>query len=449
MKILNKKEPLLLLVGDIVIFALALWLTLFLRYGELPAHKVLVQHFVPFAYIFALWAVVFFIAGLYDNHTVILRSRLPNILFRTQVANSMLAVFFFYLIPYFRITPKVNILLDLAISFGLLVLWRVHGFGLFGARRKQNAILIGSGAEMTELRNEVNNNPRYNIRFISSVDTDKLAGIDFQQEILERIYREEVSLVAVDLQNERIEPILPHLYNLIFSKIRFIGMHKVYEDIFKRVPLSIIKYSWFLENISLSPKVTYDALKRLMDVTLSLALGAVSLVVYPFVFLAVKLDDGGKIFITQERVGENNHIVRLLKFRTMERNDKGEWEKGVPNKVTRVGAFLRRTRIDELPQLWNVVRGDLSLIGPRPEFPEPVKKYEAQVPYYNVRHLIKPGLSGWAQIYHEKHPHHTVDIVETKNKLSYDLYYLKNRSFFLDLKIALRTLKTLLSRSGV
>jgi lipopolysaccharide/colanic/teichoic acid biosynthesis glycosyltransferase len=118
------------------------------------------------------------------------------------------------------------------------------------------------------------------------------------------------------------------------------------------------------------------------------------------------------------------------------------------NVVTKIGSFLRKSRIDELPQLWNVFRGDLSLIGPRPELPEIAKVYEKEIPYYNVRHLIHPGLSGWAQIYHENHPHHNADINETKNKLSYDLYYIKNRSLILDVKIAMRTIMTFLSRSG-
>ena len=117
-------------------------------------------------------------------------------------------------------------------------------------------------------------------------------------------------------------------------------------------------------------------------------------------------------------------------------------------KITRVGKWLRLLRIDEFPQLWSVVRGDLSLVGPRPELPGLVKLYEKEIPYYNVRHLIKPGLSGWAQLYHENHPHHAPDASETKVKLSYDLYYIKNRSLILDLKIALKTIKLLISRKG-
>ena len=129
-------------------------------------------------------------------------------------------------------------------------------------------------------------------------------------------------------------------------------------------------------------------------------------------------------------------------------NDNESNENKSVNKITKVGGFLRKSRLDEIPQLWNVLIGDLSLIGPRPELPALAQIYEMEVPYYNARHLITPGLSGWAQLYHENHPHQGVDTLETKNKLSYDLYYIKNRSLFLDLKIALKTIKALLSRTG-
>ena len=447
---LGKREAAILLLGDIAIFAFSLWLALFFRYGELPASAVYGSHLVPFSIIFALSVLVFFIAGLYEKHTVILKSRLPNIILKAQLANSALAVLFFYLVPYFGITPKTNLFVYLVISFSLILLWRLYGFALFGSRKRQNAIIIGSGTELKELFEEVNNNTRYNLHFISSVDLNKVEAIDFQEEILNRVYGEEVSVIAVDLRSEKVEPLLPHLYNLIFSKVRFIDTHKIYEDIFDRVPLSLLQYTWFLENISLSPKFSFDFLKRLMDVAFASGLGLISLSFYPFVWLAIKMNDGGTLWSVQERIGQSNRPIKLYKFRTMETaNDGGQWSKNNQNKVTKVGNFLRKTRIDELPQLWNVLRGDISLIGPRPEFPAPVKLYEKQVPYYGVRHLIKPGLSGWAQIHHDEHPHHMIDTAETKNKLSYDLYYIKNRSMMLDLKIALRTIKTLLSQSGV
>ena len=120
----------------------------------------------------------------------------------------------------------------------------------------------------------------------------------------------------------------------------------------------------------------------------------------------------------------------------------------VKKTITRVGKFLRDARVDEFPQLWSVLRGDQSLIGPRPELPALADVYAEKIPHYAARYIVKPGLSGWAQIRHQDHPHHGTDIQETKNKLAYDLYYIKHRSIFLDILIALRTIQIIISRVG-
>ena len=449
MSILNKKEPLVLAIGDIVLFLFALWIMLISRYGSLFNKGIFYSHLAPFSLLFVVWLVVFFIAGLYEKHTLLLRSRLPSILLRAVIANSFIAIIFFYFIPYFGIAPKVNLFICLFLSFTFILVWRMYGYRFLKVKRKQDAVIIGTGVELSELTEEVNRNERYGIRFLASIEVDELSSMDFEAAIIKRMESEQVSLVALDIQNKKIEPLLPHLYGLIFRGVRFIDIHKLYEDIFDRIPLSLVKYDWFLDNISLTPSASYDVCKRLMDVSFSVIGGLISLVFYPFIILLIKLDDGGPVFIFQERVGFGGKSIRVVKFRTMTRDDAGLAHAQKNNKTTRVGPFLRKSRLDELPQFWNVLRGDLSLVGPRPELPSLVSVYEREVPYYNVRHLIKPGLFGWAQLYHEKHPHHNANVLETKVKLSYDLYYIKNRSFFLDLKIALKTVKTLLSRSGV
>jgi exopolysaccharide biosynthesis polyprenyl glycosylphosphotransferase len=447
MKIVGKKESLILVLGDLFFFFLSLWIALLVRHLELPSMEVFFEHLAPFSLLFIIWLLVFYIAGLYEKHTVILKNQLPNTLANTQLVNSGLAVIFFYFIPFFGITPKTVLFIYLAISFAFILGWRRYGYFFLGSGKVNNAVIIGTGDEMREIIDEVNQNPIYNLNFVSSVDLGRADAEIVWKEVVSRVYAEKVSIIVIDLANEKVEPVLPHLYNLIFSNIDFIDMHKVYENIFDRVPLSLLKYNWFLENISTQPRGVYDTLKRLMDISISSVLLVLSLVLYPFVFLAIKMDDGKELFSRQTRVGENNSLINLIKFRTMSMaNDGGEWGKSV-NEVTKVGRVLRNYRIDELPQLWNVLKGDMSLVGPRPEFQEAAKHYSEEIPYYNVRHLIRPGLSGWAQIYGE-HPHHGTDVWKTKNKLSYDLYYIKNRSFLLDLKIALRTIKTLLSREG-
>lgn len=443
MTIANRKEALFLFVGDVLCFIIVLWLTLFLRAGSIPNWDIFKLHILPFSFLFAVWILVFFIAGLYEKHTVILKSKLPTVIFNAQLFNSFVAVFFFYFISYFGIAPKTILFIYLAISFIAILLWRMNGPELLGLRKKENAILIGSGEEMKELKEEVNNNSRYDLHFISSVDVDGVDSLDFQEEILKKIYSDDVHVVAADLRNEKVEPILPNLYNLIFSKVRFIDMYKIYEDIFDRIPLSLVKYNWFLENISVTSHLVYDTVKRITDVFIASILGLVSLIFYPFIITLLKISDRGPVFFSQNRIGKNNRVVKIYKFRSMKVDKDGK------NVITNIGAFLRKTRIDELPQLWNVLRGDISLIGPRPEIPELVKVYEKEIPYYNIRHLITPGLSGWAQLYQKTPPKFAVGFNETKTKLSYDLYYIKNRGIMLDLKIALKTIKALLSRSGI
>src|SRR3989338_7905670 len=269
MSLLNRKEPLVLLLGDFSAFVLALWLSLLIRGLEVPSKGLFLTHLLPFSLLFVLWILVFYIAGLYEKHTVILKSKLPSILANTKVANSVLAVIFFYFIPFFGITPKTILFIYLFVSFVLILSWRIYGYFIIGHGYPTSAILIGSGDEMKELLEEVNSNSIYNIKFISSVDLNRADEKGFWDEIISHIYSEDVSVIAIDLANKNVEPVLPHLYNLIFSKISFIDMHKIYEDIFDRVPLSLVKYDWFLENISTSPRAGYDVMKRLMDISVA------------------------------------------------------------------------------------------------------------------------------------------------------------------------------------
>jgi lipopolysaccharide/colanic/teichoic acid biosynthesis glycosyltransferase len=188
--------------------------------------------------------------------------------------------------------------------------------------------------------------------------------------------------------------------------------------------------------------------KRVFDVSLALALLVVA-VPLTCIAAAALFIEGGTPFIRPERIGRGGKSIRLLKLRSMLiGDDRGDPELQKKNRVTRLGKLLRKTRVDELPQLWNVLIGELSFIGPRPEFPKIAEVYEREVPQYHMRHLIAPGLSGWAQIHDYDAPRGPADVVRTRRKVSYDLYYLKHRSFGLDLAIAIKTVRALLSFSG-
>ncbi|MDQ5893122.1 MAG: Bac transf protein [Patescibacteria group bacterium] len=317
----------------------------------------------------------------------------------------------------------------------------------FSPQKKQKALLIADSEDSLELKEEINSNSRYDLSFVETLkpssDSTKLIS-----EIGNLVAVKDISMIVIDTRHPLLAQTIPTLYPLAMRGILFFDIGKIYETVFDRIPNSMVGQTWFIEHMSsMAPKMVYDGIKRLIDVVVGVVLGILSLIVYPLVIIALKIEDEGAIFSYQKRIGQYNKIINIMKFRTMTlANDDGKW--GVQeNKVTVVGAFLRKTRIDELPQLWNVVRGDISLIGPRPEFPDPVAHYSKEIPNYTIRHSIKPGLSGWAQIYGE-HPHHGVDVEMTANKLSYDLYYIKHRSFLLDLKIALRTLKVLVTFVG-
>ncbi len=433
----------MLFLGDILFFTAALRVTLTLRYFEVPSDLAFYDHLIPFSFLFLVWVTVFFIAGLYDKHTIIFKRKLPSIILNAQIVNVILAAVFFFFIPYFGITPKTNLFIYLFISFIFIVTWRLYLFPLLGSRKRQNALLIASGSEMLKLRDEINNNARYNFYFTSSLDLDTADRKDLEEYLYEHVKANNISIIVADTSSEKVSSVIPILYHLTFIQLRFkfLDFQKMYENIFDCVPLSLVKYNWFLNNVSWLPRITHDLAKRFIDIVFSVVLGIPSLLVYPFVVAAVKFGDKGPVFIIQERVGKDNRPIYIFKFRSMSIYEK--------EKVTRVGNMLRKTRIDEFPQLWNVLKGDLSLIGPRPEMPHLAELYEKEIPYYNIRHFIQPGLSGWAQIHHSKPPKFGAQYDGTKEKLSYDIFYIKNRSLLLDLYIGLKTIKTLFSRTGL
>lgn len=445
MKISNRREYLTLFVGDVFFLVLSLFLMLSFRFGEIPNQGLFEAHLAPFSLLFIASVLIFYIAGLYEKHTVILKSRLPHIILRAQAFNSVVAVLFFYFVPYFGISPRTNLFIYLLISFGLIIFWRLSLSPLLFTKHSEPALLISSGKEMKELSEEINKNGNYGLHFVSLIDLELDSSLEIEHKIKEMIHKRDVSIVVIDLEHDKVRAILPSLYGMVYSNVRFVAMYKVYEDVFKRIPFSVLQYNWFLENISTSPKLVYDTLKRIIDIVLSLIGGIASLVLYPFVFAIIRLDDGGPIFITQSRIGQGGKMMKILKFRSMKVNDGGLWPVEGDERITRAGKFLRASRIDELPQFWNVLRGDVSLIGPRPDIVDLGKELSEKIPYYNVRNVIQPGLSGWAQT-NQEFPPHTIE--ETKVRLAYDLYYVKNRSLVLDVRIILKTIRTLLSRTG-
>ncbi len=450
MTLIPKREYILLLLGDIIVFTVSLWITLAVRYLEVPSRELFVLHIVPFTFLFAAWIVVFFVAGLYGRHTRLFRSKLPVTILYTQTINVVIASLFFSMLPVFGLAPKTILLLYLVVSFILIFIWRVLMFTHMPRSKKLRGVLIASGVDAHALAQEVKHDPHAAFTFDYMVDTSTAPSHEVIQRTVRVAGEEDVTFLVVDLSDTAVSAALPIIYDAAFHKQKFalIDAAELYEEMFDRVPLSLVKYEWVLRSAASSR--VYDVLKRILDVIGASILGLGALLLYPFVALAIKLDDGGEIFITQERVGRFQRPVRIVKFRSMSGNDSGVYGEGGKTKleITRVGKWLRLLRIDELPQLWNVMKGDLSLVGPRPELPALASQYSARIPYYNARYLVTPGLMGWAQLRHDRHPHHGADIVATKEKLSYDLFYLKHRSLMLDLYVILQTIRIVLTARG-
>ncbi len=448
--ITNSRTGSILVIGDALTYIVSLVLTLTVRYGEVPSKHLLAWHAIPFGILIAVFILVNFSAGLYDKQVTVIRDRIQGLLLRVQVVNILIGVTFFYLAPV-AIAPKANLIIFFVISTLALLLWRMIMFPVVSHTRKQSAIIVGTGDDLEDLYKELNGNRKYALIFRERV-TPGLTTDETVKLINAAVKRTGASVIVADFHDRVVESAMPFLYSMVFSGIQIVDASKMYETIFDRIPLSMVGERWLVENsgTALGNRKVYDGLKRVIDVVLSSVGGIISLIFYPFVYIAIKIEDRGPIFITQERVGKNGKLVKIVKFRSMSGNDHGKYgADGVSLvTVTRVGKILRNTRIDELPQFWSVFRGDMSLVGPRSELPTLVGIYEKDIPYYNARHLVKPGLSGWAQIYHENHPHHAIDTEDTSDKLSYDLYYIKNRSLALDAKIVLRTLQILMKRVG-
>ena len=446
----GKKATTLLFAGDLVVFILSLWLTFLVRYFSLPHLSDFFYQVDLYSPIFVIWILVFYMAGLYSKRVILFKNELWGTILRTQLLNIVLGALYFFLVPGLGIAPKTILILYLFISLGGIFIWRVMLFPRFSRpSSRDKAVLIGDGVEMEELMREVNSNPRYQVEFLAQFSPVQLAT-DFVAHTKE-LQQQGVTMLVVDTENDALRPLLAQIYELSFvsPKYNFVDFYEMYEEVFDRVPLSLLQYDWFLKNVSTAASNFYEAGKRAIDILGGLAMFFVMIVSVPFVYLALRFEGSGPLFITQDRFGRNGTRVKTYKFRSMRYSDAGIWKgEGRENYVTRVGAFLRTTSLDEFPQCINILRGELSLIGPRNDISALGARLSDAIPYYSIRYIVKPGITGWAQInqQYEQGNISPQSVEETKTRLAYDFYYIKNRSFALDIVIALKTVKRMFFR---
>lgn len=445
-----KIKKVLLFGGDLIILYFSLWLTLYLRYGFNFEHiKLTVSnpHFIPFTIIYLIWLLIFYITDLYDLNIARNNLNFYTTLFKTLLVNFTIAATFFYFIPYFGITPKTILFLNIAIFSILFIAWRqIYNRLLISTALLDNVLIIGETQESKDLKKHIEENPQIGFTIKKIVQPK---DIELIFDLIECIMKEKIQTIVTAIDPHKDINLVRNLYHCLPLDITLYDLPTFYEKITGKVPISAIEEVWFLENLMREKKKLYESAKRVLDIFYALALGIITLPLYPIVALAVKTDSQGPIFYKQKRVGENSQIFNVYKFRSMVDNAEkngAQWAQEKDPRVTKVGKFLRVTRLDELPQLYNVFKGDMSFVGPRPERPEFVfgVNLQRQIPFYQIRHLVKPGLTGWAQINFQ----YGASLEDSIKKLQYDLFYIKNHSFAMDLQIILKTVKIVLSGGG-
>ncbi len=436
-------RKIILFWGDVAILYIALFLTIFIRYGGgFQFEQKLSIHFVPFTIIFALWVLVFYIANLFEISNSKNNIGFYSAFFYAIAVNVAVLISFFYLIPYFKITPKTNLFIFLAIEVLLDTGWRFY-FNrlLIKANFKNNTLILGVSEQSQNLYDLLLANPQLGYNVAGIIDTEHTTA----PEILENIIRQKkIETLVLGPMAYKVPSIIDVLYRLVGLKINFYNLADFYEMLTGKVPVGTIDQAWFLENLSEGRKKAYELSKRFFDLLLATVIGLVTLPFYPFIIWAIKANSKGPVFYHQARVGQGGKTFSLIKFRTMiqdaEKNSGPIWATEDDVRTTKVGKFIRRSRIDELPQMLNIIKGQMSFVGPRPERPEFHEKLKAQIPFYEERYLIKPGFTGWTQIKYKLDFKGGLTIKDTFEKLQYDLYYIKNRSFLLDFGIILKTI---------
>ncbi len=439
----------LLFLGDIVILYLSLSFTMFVRYGNRATEQhILAIHILPFSILFAIWVLVSYIANLYDFSIAKNNIDFYSQLLYTFIANTLIAVLFFYFIPFFGITPKTNLFIFLGFASTMTVAWRYY-FNTVLARTgfKNHILIIGRNQQSEELATLINGNPQLGYRVTEIISTEQ--ALDTAH-LVAAIQQRKIKRIILSTSAYKTPEHIDALFALLRKNVEFITLSDFFERLTGKVPLDAIDQIWFLENLSGYQKRFYEMIKRTIDFILATLIGLITIPFSLLVMLAIKLDSAGPIFYRQIRIGQDGKLFTVVKLRTMfqdsEQKTGAVWPAENDARTTRIGRFLRRSRIDELPQIWNVIRGDMSFVGPRPERPEFLNNLKQEIPFYEERYLVKPGLTGWAQIKFKLDFRGGLTVHDTKQKLKYDLYYIKHRSFLFDLGIMLKTINIILKK---
>ncbi|HEY0405430.1 MAG TPA: TIGR03013 family XrtA/PEP-CTERM system glycosyltransferase [Pyrinomonadaceae bacterium] len=455
---LNARTVLLLLAEALLLFG-GLICAVYLRLGSSDAERELIHHYGFFkaavATVFCLSA--FYLYDLYDFVRMHDRRELVLRLIQALGLAWVALALAFYAIPHLMIGRGVT-LIALPLALGLMVGWRISIHWFLGHPDYGERILIvGSGSSAIEIARETIERRDAGFRILGFIDNDpELLGkslinprvIGLTNELDEIVRRENVDRIVVAMGERRGQFPSDQLLDLSLSgNVSIEEGASFYERLTGRVNLDMLRPSWLIFSGRGRQKRLSGFARVLMHRGVAFIGALLSLPIALLTALLIRLESPGPVLYRQERVGKNGRPFTIMKFRSMRvdaEKDGPVWARSEDDRTTRVGRIIRKIRVDELPQFWNILKGEMSFVGPRPERPHFVSQLAQEIPYYEQRHLIAPGLTGWAQI---KYPYGS-SIEDARQKLQYDLYYIKNQSLMLDAAILFETVKTILFGRG-
>ena len=334
------------------------------------------------------------------------------------------------------------------ILFGIITIFQIafRYIVIMGVVEKERVVFVGENDYTQDLLESVKKDGQY--VFAASLSNTDIKALG--KEIVE-MYKTKKFDVLVDFTDKLLgDPKLTgKLLQYKLEGLQYYNYLEFYETYENKLPISHLSPKWFLENTGFEIYHNNFNLKakRLLDLFFAMLIGIFAAPVIILAAIIVKLESKGPVFFIQERIGEGNRKFNIVKFRSMTTDaekDGPQWASKNDNRVTKFGKIMRATRIDELPQLWNVLRGEMSFVGPRPEREFFIQQLEKEIPYYNLRHTVKPGLTGWAQVMYP----YGASVEDAYRKLQYDLYYIKHHSIPFDVKVLLKTVTIVIFGKG-
>jgi exopolysaccharide biosynthesis polyprenyl glycosylphosphotransferase len=460
-----QERRMLLLTGDLLVALISLGLSLYLwgSADRFPGFSLeFIQRRVPpwFFLLPVVW--VIFLVELYDVHRAgDWRSTINSVAAATLTGFGLyLLLYFYYVDPPKSLLPRRGVASFFVVAPILTLVWRFLYIRIFTDPQFMRRVLVIGGGKAGQTILQITNDlwpPPFYV--VGIIDDDESKGQTIIEnhpvlgtsECLSKLIEENnISDLLVAITGEMRPGMFQALLDAQERGVEIVRMPRAYEELLGRIPIRVLEADWILRSFVDEHKVStfYELAKRIADILGGLIGLFALLVILPFAALAILLDDGLPIFYVQTRAGRGSQPYSIIKLRTMRRDaeasGRAQWAKEDDARATRIGRLLRKSHLDELPQFLNVLRGEMSLVGPRAERPELMDVFQKTVPFYRARLLVKPGITGWAQVNFG----YASSVEETTVKLEYDLYYIKHRSVLLDLIIMLRTPATVLGFRG-